>query len=397
MIRGSGRIERFAEFARSKNFTYTTETFGTETEMLKALARGTVDAVTGSSLRRLHNEKVLATFAPLDMSVMVRKDDQSLLNEIDYAIAQMDINEGDWRRQLYYANFLRTQNQAISFSEREKAFIRDVKNGRTEIRVTAEPFSAPFVILKDGRLSGIVPDYFEHLMRSLGLPYTLFVAKNYQQKDFWMQSHVVDVVMGAPDTVARQLNHDAGLLTDPYMRLTVSRVTRRDFAGPVRRVAVMASRGLAGIEDPELKNPEFLTVPNRLAALQAVRDGKADAAYVYTYIAEHFVNQDNENRLIYSILNAPIFQVSIAVNPETNHALLSILNKAIRADNSHELDQLVLKYTRYEAPAMTVVAFLKSRPWFTSVLLLFILMLGATICFKTQINRSTKKNRGRTP
>ena len=50
--------------------------------------------------------------------------------------------------------------------------------------------------------------------------------------------------------------------------------------------------------------------------------------------------------------------MSIAVNPETNHALLSILNKAIRADNSHELDQLVLKYTRYEAPAMTVVAFL---------------------------------------
>ena len=306
----------------------------------------------------------------------------------------MDINEGDWRRQLYYANFLRTQNQAISFSEREKAFIRDVKNGRTEIRVTAEPFSSPFVILKDGRLSGIVPDYFEHLMRSLGLPYTLFVAKNFQQKNFWMQSHVVDVVMSAPDTVARRLTPDAGLLTDPYMRLTVSRVTRRDFKEAIRRVAVMHSQGLNGIEDPELKNPEFLTVPNRPAALKAVRDGKADAAYVYTYIAEHFVNQDNENRLIYSILNAPVFQVSIAVNPETNHALLSILNKAIRADNSHELDQLVLKYTRYEAPAMTVVAFLKSRPWFTSVLLLFILMLGATIYFKTQINRSTKNSDG---
>ena len=228
-------------------------------------------------------------------------------------------------------------------------------------------------------------------MRSLDLPYTLFVAKNFQQKNFWMQSHVVDVVMGAPNTAARRLTPDAGLLTDPYMRLTVSRVTRRDFKGAIRRVAVMHFQGLNGIEDPELKNPEFFTVPNRLAALQAVRDGKADAAYVYTYIAEHFVNQDNENRLIYSILNAPVFQVSIAVNPENNHALLSILNKAIRADNSHELDQLVLKYTRYEAPAMTVVAFLKSRPWFTSVLLLFILMLGATIYFKTQINRSTKK------
>ena len=391
MIRGSGRIERFAEFAREKQFTYTTQTFGTEAEMLDALARDDVDAVTGSSHRRLQNEKVLATFAPTDMSVMVRKDDEALLKEIDYAIAQMDINEGDWRRQLYYANFLRTQTQALTFSDRELAFIRDVRAGRTEIRVTAEPFSDPFVILEDGRLSGIVPDYFEHLMRSLDLPYTLFVAKNYQQKDFWMQSHVVDVVMSAPDTVARQLNHDAGLLTDPYMRLTVSRVTRRDFKGAIRRVAVIHSQGLNGIEDPELKKPEIVTVSNRLAALEAVRDGKADAAYVYTYIAEHFVNQDNENRLIYSILNAPIFQVSIAVNPETNHALLSILNKAIRADNSHELDQLVLKYTRYEAPAMTVVAFLKSRPWFTSVLLLFILMLGATICFKTQINRSTKK------
>lgn len=94
-------------------------------------------------------------------------------------------------------------------------------------------------------------------MRSLDLPYTLYVAKNFQQKNFWMQSHVVDVVMGAPDTAARRLTPDAGLLTDPYMRLTVSRVTRRDFKGAIRRVAIMHFQGLNGIEDPELKNPEF--------------------------------------------------------------------------------------------------------------------------------------------
>ena len=40
------------------------------------------------------------------------------------------------------------------------------------------------------------------------------------------------------------------------------------------------------------------------AALEAVRDGQTDACYVYTYMAEKFVNQSENEGVTYSILSS---------------------------------------------------------------------------------------------
>ena len=75
--------------------------YHTADDLDKALERGDVDGIISSNLRRHDNEKIVANFAPRDFYVIVRKDNQKLLEEINYAIKQMDLHEGDWRKALH--------------------------------------------------------------------------------------------------------------------------------------------------------------------------------------------------------------------------------------------------------------------------------------------------------
>ncbi len=338
-IRTSLCRQHLVDFAREKGFTYEEFVYDTETELLEALHSGAVDAIVGNSLRRSAGEKTIATFSPVNFAVLTRKDDTKLLAEINYGIAQMDASEPDWRGSLYYRNFVGPLRPSIAFTPRELDFIRDVQTGRTPLRIAIEPGTAPFVIQKDGRLSGIIPDYFDFLMKELELPYTVFIPKDREELRQWMATHYVDAVMNATDEDAHSLATDSPLLTDPYLPLTVACVTRKDFNGTIRRVANIASHNIDRIRRHQQTDFDVAIYPNRVSAMEAVRRGDVDAAYIFTYIAEHYVRSDPTDSLTYSILSAPMFRSAIGVNPHTNHALASLLTKAIRADDSHRIDE----------------------------------------------------------
>ncbi len=390
-IRTSLCRRHLVDFAREKGFTYEEFVYDTETELLEALHSGAVDAIVGNSLRRSAGEKTIATFSPVNFAVLTRKDDTKLLAEINYGIAQMDASEPDWRGSLYYRNFVGPLRPSIAFTPRELDFIRDVQTGRTPLRIAIEPGTSPFVIQKDGRLSGIIPDYFDYLMKQLELPYTVFIPKDREELRQWMATHYVDAVMNATDEDAHSLATDSPLLTDPYLPLTVACVTRKDFNGTIRRVANIASHNIDRIRRHQQTDFDVAIYPNRVSAMEAVRRGDVDAAYIFTYIAEHYVRSDPTDSLTYSILSAPMFRSAIGVNPHTNHALASLLTKAIRADDSHRIDELVIDYTHYAAPEWTVPQFLERKPWFTVSLLLVLLLVGAFAAFRLKVSRSTRR------
>lgn len=58
--------------------------------MAQALRQEKVDAVVSSSLRRTKGERILEEFDTRDFYAMVRKGNTELLDEINYAIDQMN-------------------------------------------------------------------------------------------------------------------------------------------------------------------------------------------------------------------------------------------------------------------------------------------------------------------
>ena len=369
MLAGSTRNQDMAEFADDKGFSYTVKTYAGEAQLTKALEAGEVDAVVASSFRKASNERVVALFAPEDIYVIVRKEDTKLLQEINYGIEQMNLNEGDWKNSLYSKNYASVSSSELSFTLKELAYIQNVKSGIKTITATAQPDRDPYSFVEDGELTGIIPEYFAYLMEMVGLPYTVLTPKNREEYREWTTSGYVDVSMDCRYEHAESLDQNFGVITQSYMTLPMARVTRRDFNGQIQVVAGVEAQGSQPIEENIAQNAEYRMFSSREEALEAVRDGKADACYVYAYMAEKFVNRDVGGNLTYSILNAPVYNEYICVDSNTDHELASILNKCIAADTSHKLDEIIKKYTQYNVSEITVGQFLKLNPELTAALL----------------------------
>lgn len=106
-------------------------------ELKEALRDGSIDAILSSNLRTLEDERTLDTLMMENFYAIVRKDDTELLNEVNYAIEQMNINGGDWKNSLFFKYYEPVNSSGLTFNEREKAYIQDVIDGKKKITATA--------------------------------------------------------------------------------------------------------------------------------------------------------------------------------------------------------------------------------------------------------------------
>ncbi|MDE7372834.1 MAG: hypothetical protein K2N18_02095, partial [Clostridia bacterium] len=103
-----------------------------------------------------------------------------MLREINYAIRQMDANEGDWKNELFYKYYGTVYSSELTFTPREAAYINQLVSKEKTITVTAHGDRAPYSYTENGELKGILPDYFAKLMQRAAdelkideIPYTL--------------------------------------------------------------------------------------------------------------------------------------------------------------------------------------------------------------------------------
>ncbi|MDE7260559.1 MAG: transporter substrate-binding domain-containing protein, partial [Oscillospiraceae bacterium] len=132
VVPGSSQNQALVEFAQENGFSYHPKEYPSAEQMEEDLQNGTIDAILSSNLRRTENEKTLDTIETDYFYAIVRKEDTDLLAEINYAIDQMNINEGDWSNVLFYKYYSNRPPTELSFTERELAYIRDVAEGRKQ-------------------------------------------------------------------------------------------------------------------------------------------------------------------------------------------------------------------------------------------------------------------------
>lgn len=95
LLKGNSRNDDLKEFAQENGFTYEPVYFEMYTDLEAALQEGQIDAALTSSLRETDEEHVLDYFSVEQFYAMVRKEDTQLLEQLDYAIDQLDAVEGD--------------------------------------------------------------------------------------------------------------------------------------------------------------------------------------------------------------------------------------------------------------------------------------------------------------
>lgn len=350
-------------------------------DLAEALQAGYIDAIVSSNLRKTTNEKELAVFNENDYYAVVKKNDpKGILPEINRAIRQMDIDEGDWQNTLFY-KYYGPSYSSIEFSASEKEYIGKMIADGTKIKVSVKDNRAPYSYMEEGKLKGIMPDYFDTLMEVDGLagfPYE-FVAPDTEGVNVTLDS------MGDDDIFESTAGKPAVkncFKTDSYMTARMARLTRNDLSGDIKDVA-LAKTDTQFKELIEQDYPDYTIVTYDTAdeAMRAVLNHEVDAAYVYGYSAQVFVNHDTSKTVYYTSVNGMSTNFSMHVSEDTDHELVTILNKCIKRTSDDTLNQIASKYTSYNitVDSISFGQYLKAHPEIIVAVCFIIVLIAGVI------------------
>ncbi|MDE6655668.1 MAG: response regulator, partial [Anaeroplasmataceae bacterium] len=136
---------------------------------------------------------------------------------------------------------------------------------------------------------------------------------------------------------------------------------RQDHTGTFKKVAVSDSQG-KNLVEPYLKGYEVKNYSTGEEAMRAVLNKEVDVAYVYSYSAQMYINHGHTDSLYYSSVNGMAPQLSMHVSENTDHELVTILNKCIKQMSDDTLNQLASKYTTYSIGELTFGQYLQAHP-----------------------------------
>ena len=391
LLNGNSRNKEFAEFADTKEFTYVPSYFDTTAEMEEALQNGKVDAIVTSSLRKTNNERIVDKFGSSDFYVIVKKGNTELLNEINYAIDQLNAVEGEWKTTLYNKNYGSAESKNLEYTEQEKSIIAQYSKDNP-LHVLCDPTRYPYSYNENGEIKGIIPDYFRKIADYAGISYEFLTpATRNEYIAYQKNKEATDISIDARLETDNYAETKEWGLTAPYITMQLARVTRRDFDGKINVVTTVDQTASNSIADTMAPGAEKLMCDTRQEMMEAVRKGKADAAFVYYYMAQAFVNSDTTGTMTYTLLGQPTFTYRMVVSSTENHALAGILTKAMYAMPQNLVEDLAAQYTTYKATDLTFVDWIRLHPVVTvSVLLIFAWLLTAAAVVAVRLNARRK-------
>ena len=391
LLRGNSRNDEFAEYARTKGFTYKSVYFDSAEEIAEALQNGTVDAIVTSSLRKMNNERILEKFGSSDFYVIVKKGNTELLNRVNYAIDQMNAAEGNWKTTLYSKNYESADAKNLEYTEEEKRIIAQYSKDNP-LHILCDPTRYPYSYTENGEVKGILPDYFRKVADYAGLSYEFLVpATRDEYIAYQSDKTAVDISIDARLETDNYAETKGWGLTAPYITMRMARVTRRDFDGNIHVVTTVNQTAAQSIADALAPGAEKLMCSTRQEMMEAVRNGKADAAFVYYYMAQAFVNSDTTGTMTYTLLEQPTFSYRMVVSSTENHALAGILTKAMYAMPDNLVEDLATQYTTYKATNLTLADMIRLHPVTVVAIIVFISWMAVTMIIIVNRLRTRRK------
>lgn len=383
--------EIFKKWAQEKGFTYQTTFYDTSTELYAAFRRGEVEAIVANSFCRHEEERTLDMFYTNNIYGIVRKDDTQLLNEFNYAINQMNASEGDWVHMLLYKYVNQASDIQATFSQREQELIRQYQSGEKKLVVGVWTDRAPLSYVENGTLKGILPELFDKIMQKAGIPYTIKLPKDKADYEKMCLDGSVDVIMDwRHDNIPLAEERDYAL-SKKYLDTRIVLLKRNTLKGQPHTFAVENTTRLSNVEDKLVDDANIFLTNNVDESVRAVAYGKADATYLYYYMALYYLNQGSYKNLVYEILDNPGPDVHIAFTAGVSHELSGIISKCISQISNEERTQIINKYTTFQPQNMDFVTYIAYNPQMT--LLFFIFILAISLGFLLMYMRLHEKKR----
>lgn len=363
-------------FAKENGFSYTPVYYSRQEDMARDLFAGeNIDLYISSSLRTIDGEMILEEMNPQEFYVIVKKGNTELLNEINDAIDQLDIDEPGWRLTLKNKYFGTNAGKNVALDKKEREYLAEQKEKDKVLSVVSNPDLAPYSYYEDGKAKGIVPEIFREIAARTGLQYEFIPMDNYEKYNEYVRAKKADIDLTCFYDYGLADYHHVNL-SKAYLSTTLAMLTKNTFNGKVQKIAAVEGETYnTSYSEALLERNGAVIYSTHQECIEAVKKGNVDATYLYTYTAQKAVKEDVKNSLSYSIMPEYTVDLAIGVNEDSDYRLLQIIDEGIKSVKGnyaiHVIEDDLAQITEQD----TLLAFFYDYPAQT------LLAMGIVLCF----------------
>ena len=345
ILNNSFRVESFNNYAKINNFTYDPVYYDTFEELEQALQNGEIDGIASSNLRKFENTRIIDQFDYSSFYLMTRKGNRELLSQMNKAIEQLDRDEPGWRTTLMYKYYGDSHGENSTLTDEEYSYLSLIQEENKVFKILVNPDRSPYSYFENGEAKGIIPSVFESTAKKLGISYVYLQPKNREEYHRMLDSGEADICLDMEDNyfTAEDIGYE---LTNAYMSTGFSRITRKKFSGEIRTVAsIRESFLLQDYLGDRFADEDILYFDSVRECIDAVRDGKADAVFLYTYTIQEIMKKEHPETFDSVIMGGEHVSVAMGVRRDCDPCLLTALNKMVLNVKESELDGIILDKT----------------------------------------------------
>ena len=368
--------DKFIEFAKEKGFECTIVYYTTPTDLSNALINGEVDALVNSYIRTPEDEMTIENFGETPYYFMARKEDQSLIDQLDDAIDELNIESPNWR-DILYNKYYGSQDSNMELTQEERNLLKQMQADGVTIRGVMNPDNNPYSWYeKDGRGYGIAADLFAETAKALKLNYKILSVSSKEEYQKLLESGEVDVCIDMDSYYADEGDYKYKL-TDPYLTTTVSVLKRRGASGKMTRIGVVEENlAVKEIIESVWPSAQLILLEDTEECVQKIISEEIDGALLMSYTAQKVARDDVQNRLSVDIVPGETLELKMGINYKANHTFVSLWKKTLSKVSQNKGDELVQEYLN-SAAAPSLPAYLFDHPMYLVVIVgaLFFLLL----------------------
>lgn len=320
---------------------------------------------------------------------MARKEDQALIDQLDYAIDCMNVETPNWRTELYNQYYGSVENN-LELTESESELLKALQESGEPIRAVMNPDANPYSWYEDGEAHGIVADIFRATADELQLKYEIIPVETKEEYEALISSGSVDVWMdmsgGYEDETGSRYK-----LTEPYLSTTMSVLRLRGASEKIEQIVADDEHiSVREIVSSVWSGMELTVVDSAQACVQEVLSGKADGALLMSYTAQRLARDDLQNRLRVDIVPGALLELRMGVNANINVNFYGLWEKTLSRIADQVSAEIVQEYLE-QSSAPTLMQYLFDHPILLVILASFALLLLLMVLLYLQSARSKKK------
>lgn len=380
----------FLDFVKEKGFDCEIIYYETPTALSNALVNDEVDALVNSYIRIPEDERTIENFGETPYYIMARKENQALIDQLDYAIDCMNVETPNWRTELYNEYYGSVENN-LELTDEERQLLQTLQDSGEPIRAVMNPDANPYSWYDEsGAAHGIVADLFRATADELHLNYEIVPVSTKAEYEALIMSGDVDIWMdmsgGYEDEAGSKYK-----LTEPYLATTMSVLRLRGASEKIEQIVAddehIPVREIVSAVWPSMA---LTVVDSAQACVQEVLSGRADGALMMSYTAQRLAREDLQNRLRVDIVPGALLELRMGINANVNIHFYGLWEKTLSRISSQLSAEVVQEYLEQTA-APTLIQYLFDHPMYMVVMASCVLLLLLMVLLYLQSSRSKKK------